>query len=99
MLNERLWKHGLFVFIQLHIKRRDFMKQEMSYKQSNNAKLIEKFAETELGICKVEYDRDKYAKAAHLASSLTLSAKRYGKPHIRAMAYKNNVYLVNKLKG
>ena len=72
---------------------------DMSYRQSPNARLIEEFSNSGCDMCKVEYDTEKYPKINRLASSLTNSAKTYGKPHIRAIVYNNNIYLVNRLKG
>lgn len=72
---------------------------EMSYKHSPNYKLIEKFIDTGYDICKVEYDAEKYPKINNLAGSLTTTAKRYGHSHIRAIVYRGELFLINKLKG
>lgn len=72
---------------------------DMSYKQSPNMRLIEEFSNSGYDMCKVEYDTEKYPKINGLSASLTATAKRYGKPHIRAIVYSDNLYLVNRLKG
>lgn len=101
MLNERLWKHGLFVFIQLHIKRRGFMKQEMSYKQTLYGDLLERFSDSGHAICEVTINDEKISKykAADVACRIQRAAVNFGRPHIRAISYRDKLYLINKMRG
>jgi hypothetical protein len=75
------------------------MQEEMSYKQSNNAKLIEAFIVSGYPICRVDFDKEAYIKPGSFASSLQMSAKRYGRPHVRVLTRNGEVYMINKLKG
>lgn len=75
------------------------MLDNLSYKQSDNAKLIDEFANSGYDICKVIYDTNEYPKINRLSGSLTQSAKRYGRPHIRAIVYNDELYLINRSKG
>jgi hypothetical protein len=72
---------------------------DLSYKQSDNAKLMDRFANSGLDICEIKYDESKYPEINKLSGSLTSSAKRYGYLHIRAIVYHDKLYLLNRLKG
>ena len=77
------------------------MNEAMSYKQGKYVDLLDRFAESEYGICEVNINDEKLSKDSvlNLASRIRETARRFGKPHIRVISNKGKVYLINKLKG
>ena len=77
------------------------MQGELSYKQSKYQQLLERFADSGYAICEIEINDEELSKckSSQIATRIKTSAIRYGKPHIRAIAYKERVYLVNSLRS
>lgn len=77
------------------------MKQEMSYKQTSYGDLLERFAESGYAMCEVELndERTSKRKVADVAPRISRAAITFDRPHIRAIAYKDKIYLINKMKG
>ena len=77
------------------------MNEEMSYKQGKYVDLLDRFAESGLAMCEVEINDEglSNAEVGTISARIHASAKRFGRPHIRAITNKGKVYLINKLKG
>ena len=77
------------------------MNGEMGYKQTLYGNLLERFAESGYAMCEVEIndDRTSKRKVAAVAPRISRAAINFGRPHIRAIAYKDKIYLINKMRG
>ena len=92
----------LFItFYKFCVTEEIIMDNEMSYKQGKYMDLIDRFVNSGLIICEVDINDDELLNvcAVNMSARIKASAKRFGKPHVRAISYKGKVYLINKLKG
>jgi hypothetical protein len=84
-------------------RRKEFFKmnEEMSYKQGKYVDLLDRFTESGLAMCEVEINDEELlnVEAGTVSARIQASARRFGRPHIRAITNKGKVYLINKLKG
>ena len=75
------------------------MNGEMSYKQGKYLNLIDRFANSGHKICEIMFAKgDKCGKEDKvILQCMNQAAKRFSKPHIRAVRRDGKMYLVNTL--
>lgn len=75
------------------------MNGEMSYKQGKYMSLIDRFADSGHKVCEITFNKgDKNGKSDEvIAQCINQAAKRFNRPHIRAIRKNNKFYLLNTL--